>query len=365
MSEPHILCDTNAKCEEALPVLRSSPVLILDCEGRDLGVVGGALSIIILRTTTADPQTYLIDVKSLSTTALNDIFDLLSSPKIQKIVFDGRGDFSACYHEYGIELYNVIDMQLVDIKSRKACGEKTDEQLKRLCGAFAPREVWKNRDLYEQVHKLSSLEKCLREHQCMRSEGEGDLRPKGTGTPWFFARPRLTLVTVDHQDWMERPLSPKYLNYASRDARLIHILFETFTTAGWTKLLSLEESTRYVTIHKYSHPKPEDQYRSHSLLPLGILNPPLRKCIGCERQLSFESFAMTDSGRQCYVCTVITRRMKDQSRPPAKDRRRQGNSKTKAANIAEEEEPPVHSTAKEGMSSGEEFQVVHRVVMSY
>lgn len=186
MSEPHILCDTNLTCEEALPVLRSSPVLIFDCEGRDLGVVGGALSIIILRTTTANPQTYLIDVKSLSTTAFNDVFDLLSSPKTQKIVFDGRSDFSACYHEYGIELYNVIDMQLVDIKSRQARGEKSDEQLKRLCGAFAPREVWKNRDLYEEVHKLSSLGKCLREHQCTRSEDGSDLRPKGTGTSLFL-----------------------------------------------------------------------------------------------------------------------------------------------------------------------------------
>jgi hypothetical protein len=185
-SEPHILCNTDSICGEALPALRSSPTLILDCEGRDLGTVGGALSIIILRTTTADPQTYLIDVKSLSTTTLNGVFDLLSSPKIQKIVFDGRADFSAFYHEYGIELYNVIDVQLVDIKSRRARGEKSNEHLKRLCGAFAPREVWKNRDLYEQVHKLSSLGQCLREHQCMRSEDGSDSRPKGTGASLFL-----------------------------------------------------------------------------------------------------------------------------------------------------------------------------------
>ena len=181
--ELHVLCDTSQKCKEALPVLRSSPTLILDCEGQDLGVVGGALSIITLRTTTTHPQTYLIDAKSLSTTTLNDVFDLLSSTKIQKVVFDGRADFSAFYHEYGIELLNVLDMQLVDIKSREARGEKSDEQLKRLCGAFAPREVWKNRNLYEQVHKLSSLGKCIREHQCMRSEEGGDLRPKGTEIP--------------------------------------------------------------------------------------------------------------------------------------------------------------------------------------
>ena len=42
---------------------------------------------------------------------------------------------------YGVELYNVVDVQLVDIKSRQARGEKLDEQLKRLWGAFRSREV--------------------------------------------------------------------------------------------------------------------------------------------------------------------------------------------------------------------------------
>jgi len=136
---------------------------------------------------------------------------------------------------------------------------------------------------------------------------------------------------------MERPLSPEYLNYAAKDARLIHILFDSFTAAGWTKLLSLEESMRYVTFHKHSQPKGEDQYKNHSLLPLGILNPLFRKCIGCERQLPFESFATTDSGGQCYVCTAITRR----------------------------NEAPVRSKGKEGKSSDGEFQIIHRVAMSY
>ena len=153
---------------------------------------------------------------------------------------------------------------------------------------------------------------------------------------------------------MVRPLSPEYLSYAARDARLIHILFDTFKTAGWTKLLSSEESTRYVTFHKYSQPKDEDQYKNHSLLPLGILNPPFRKCVGCERQLPFESFAMTESRGRCYVCTAIVRRSKDKTRPSAGGAHREGK-----------EEPPVHSKAKEGMSSDGEFQIIHQVVMSY
>jgi len=345
-NEPHVLCDTDSKCEAVLPALRSSPILILDCEGRDLGDIGGALSIIILRTTTADPRTYLIDVKSLSTTTLNSVFDLLFSPKVQKIVFDGRSDFSALYHEYGVELYNVIDMQLVDIKSREARGERLEEQLKRLCGPFAPREVWKNRGFYDQVHNLAGLERCLTEHQCVKAKGGSNLRPK-----------------VDHQSWMERPLSLEYLDYAARDARLIHLLFETFTTAGWTKLLSSEESMRYVTFHKYSQPKNEDQYMNHSLLPLGILNPPMRTCSGCERRLPFEAFARTNSGRQCYVCRAITKRIKDKPSRRERDRYRKGNPK--ATTGSGEVESPVSAKAEEGKGSDGEYQTIHSVVISY
>ena len=171
-------------------------------------------------------------------------------------------------------------------------------------------------------------------------------------------------MTVDHQDWMERPLSSEYLDYAARDARLIHVLFDTFTIAEWTKLLSLEESMRYVTFHKYSQPNDEDQYKSHSLLPLGILDPPLRKCVGCERQLPFDSFIETDSGGQCYVCMAIMKRMKDEPRPRAWDPRRKGNRKGEPAIEAE---PPGSPGAKEGnrMSSDGEFRVNHRVVTSY
>lgn len=164
---------------------------------------------------------------------------------------------------------------------------------------------------------------------------------------------------------MERPLSPEYLNYAARDALLIHNLFDTFEAAGWTRLLSLEESMRYVTFHKYSQPKAEDQHKHHSLLPLGILNPPFNKCVGCERELPFESFAMTESGGQCFVCTAITRRLKDDTRHSAGDAHREGSGKTKAQIIAEEGEPPIHPKAEEGASPDGEFQIIHQVVTSY
>jgi len=157
---------------------------------------------------------------------------------------------------------------------------------------------------------------------------------------------------VDHQSWMERPLSPEYLDYAARDARLIHVLFGAFTAAGWTKLLSSDESMRYVTFHKHQ-PKGEDQYKSHSLLPMGILNPPSRKCVGCERQLPFECFANSKTGGRCYVCMAITKRMKDDPRPRAKHPSRGSNNKEEEATIGKGKE---HGKEHEGKCSDEELR---------
>ena len=42
-------------------ITSTTPILTGECEGQDLGVVGGALSIVTLDTTTANPQTYLVD----------------------------------------------------------------------------------------------------------------------------------------------------------------------------------------------------------------------------------------------------------------------------------------------------------------
>src|SRR5258706_8920154 len=118
-----VICDPAAQCQTAVTAFEACPALVLDCEGHNLGTSGGRLSIILLRGVTADSQTYIIDVTQLTPPSLRPILDLLLSPSIQKIVFDGRMDFSALYHELGVELQNVVDLQLVDIMSRFARGE--------------------------------------------------------------------------------------------------------------------------------------------------------------------------------------------------------------------------------------------------
>ena len=173
-SQTAVFCDTAAKCQTAAAAFETSPALVLDCEGDNLGISSGRLSIILLRSVAADSQTYIIDVLRLSPTSLQPIFDLLRSPNIRKIVFDGRMDFSALYHELGIELQNVLDLQLVDIMSRFERGEGWETQRKRLRSCLKTDELQNRPQLYTQVHRLNGLGGCIAEHAVI---------PKKTGKP--------------------------------------------------------------------------------------------------------------------------------------------------------------------------------------
>ena len=159
-------CDSDASLREALTALRASSTLFLDCEGLDLGTKGGSLSLISFRTTTPiSAHTFVIDIVVLSETSLRPLFDLLESTDVTKVVFDGRMDFSALYHEYGVAMQGVVDLQLVDVRSRQQRGEDEDDQLARLSPYLLRSEIFSNRTHYLQVQKLAGLNQCLQEHK--------------------------------------------------------------------------------------------------------------------------------------------------------------------------------------------------------
>lgn len=66
---------------------------------------------------------YLFDCKTLSYSdvrlALNNVF---SSNSVIKYFFDCRSDVDALYHQYNIELKNVVDVQLFEVGFRKCSG---------------------------------------------------------------------------------------------------------------------------------------------------------------------------------------------------------------------------------------------------
>ena len=160
-----LLCNTEAILTAALPVLQGCSTLILDCEGLRLGERGGSLSLVTLRTTSPSSiRTYIVDVVSLPRTALEPVFDILRSSNVCKVLFDGRMDYSAIYHSYGVELKNVLDVQLVDVASRQTRGEGQAAQFRRLQKDLPYINFYSNTEAYQQVLKLSGLNECLEEH---------------------------------------------------------------------------------------------------------------------------------------------------------------------------------------------------------
>lgn len=176
MEPEPVLCDTDAILDRALPNLQASSTLIFNCEGVNLGERGGFLSLITLRTIhPSSSQCYLIDIVRLSPAALSHVFTLLRSSSILKIVFDGRMGFSSLYHEYGVEIQGILDLQLVDVASRR---ESPEEHLERLGKYLKHGEINANERMYVDVHRLRGLAECVREHTAANppdvSKGQGE-----------------------------------------------------------------------------------------------------------------------------------------------------------------------------------------------
>ncbi|KAJ3729203.1 hypothetical protein DFJ43DRAFT_489612 [Lentinula guzmanii] len=235
-----------------------------------------------------------------------------SNPSILKIFYDGRMDFSALYHTYHIDLEPVLDLQLVDIRSRFARGDHgVASHERRLLRCFSYKQIRKNKDRFKNIHVLQSLGGCLEEHGCKSTS------PK---------------KHVDHETWLTRPLSSEYLEYAAHDVEIIHALYTHFIEAGYIQHPFLSQSKRYISIWNDAPPEQGNIYRSHPLLPLEIIDfiptNTTITCQGCSRNLSSSSFppqiqtqprprnqtrfinppsTLTPSTRpsECFVCLAV------------------------------------------------------------
>lgn len=83
--------------------------IFLDCEGRDLGRIGGKLGLVQIG---IDEQVYLIDVITYPQ-SFEPLKVILENPEVEKVVWDGRSDFAALWHGHDIAINSVFDLQLV------------------------------------------------------------------------------------------------------------------------------------------------------------------------------------------------------------------------------------------------------------
>jgi exonuclease 3'-5' domain-containing protein 1 len=160
-----ILCANNYSLRQAINAMEFASVIVLDCEGENLGHRGGSLSLISLRALAPQSsEIYLIDIISLTNDALQPLFNIIKSPSSTKIVFDGRMDYTEFYHGHNITMSGVIDLQLADVISRRQRRESDQKRLERLSSYLPRSEVFGNRHCYAAVERLSGLEACLRDH---------------------------------------------------------------------------------------------------------------------------------------------------------------------------------------------------------
>ncbi|KAI0759905.1 ribonuclease H-like domain-containing protein [Irpex lacteus] len=313
-----MFCATSDSVEIARVVLSTFQTIFMDCEGVELGVRGGSLCILSLGGIPPyAPQNlhiYLIDVLHLPLDILRSILDLIASPEVTKVLWDGRLDYSALYHDFGVQMQNVVDLQIVDILSRKS-RDTPKRHIQRFNGYVVPGMLKKKevQARYANVDRLSSLLRAVREH-------------KPVGYKQFKKK------RVDYQVWgAARPLPTDYITYAARDIEMIAALYEIFLSRNYITSRNLPslsaKSSRYIKFWANRQPKTatrNDFFIGNAFLPLEVVDDisdtaasipgeQKRQCRRCSRLLTHASFPPVSGQLQlsgpstgrCWVCIAV------------------------------------------------------------
>ncbi|KAI8968699.1 ribonuclease H-like domain-containing protein [Trametes punicea] len=223
-------CTTYDDVLHAASTLSRFPVLIVDCEGHNLGMPDGALSILTISDSLAE-NVFLIDVLALPTAtdpSLAALLALLSDASVTKVFWDGRGDaleLAAAYR--GLRIAGVLDLQLVEVASRKASGRETDamrlSDFKRGYFWRLQQDIQSNPSSFNGIHRLGGLAHVVRLL---------GLETGGAGKdPAVVAMHKAQGSEI----WMRRPLPHRLLNYAGHDAVLIAQLYARLMQEPWIR----------------------------------------------------------------------------------------------------------------------------------
>lgn len=113
----HIYCDDRESLKQFADHIKNlkdsseEPRVYLDCEGRDLGRVNGKLGLVQIG---VEEKVYLIDV-IVYPESIETVKEILEDAEIEKVVWDGRSDYSELWHGHRIALSPVLDLQLVQV----------------------------------------------------------------------------------------------------------------------------------------------------------------------------------------------------------------------------------------------------------
>jgi len=194
--------DTLPQLGPALAAIRASSCLSVDCEGVALSRTG---AICLVQVSTAcDPVTRLYDCYLFDVVALGDkafttgLGAILSAPQPTKLFYDVRRDSEALYHQFGVHLRGVCDMQLMELASRRSRNQSVVylPGLARLLG--------------DRFTDLDASLQSIKDGMSGKYEAQPDL-------------------------WQRRPLTRDQTIYAAVDVVLLHLLLDELTTPPMDK----------------------------------------------------------------------------------------------------------------------------------
>ena len=308
----YIVCDTYEAASQAASELSEHSTLILDCEGRDLGMPGGALSVIAIGDETAS-KVFLFDTLALSDKAhalLAPFLSILGRRDITKLTWDGRADFYEIAEAYGVQMEGVLDLQLAEVVQRGRRKRKGSWRETHTIDYFRGMkdELEADPAALEGIHRVYGLDRCAGLYKLI-GKGEGKNREcliLVTSMQRFEVDigPADDVVALHCTDaWMKRPLPPTLLEYSAHDIQLIAKVYARFQKKG--TYLNDPEAMMAMT-ERYMKTYPTRELRAkHALLdlckfvPLEVLTAPQEgvpkfECARCERVLSLSSFATAE-----------------------------------------------------------------------
>ncbi|XP_071787208.1 piRNA biogenesis protein EXD1-like isoform X1 [Asterias amurensis] len=301
---PHLeyqLIDKHSQIKTALDeIIRSqdtSPFLAVDLEGESLSRKG-ELSIVSIAT---DDDIYLFDIKKLG----RDVFDkglksILEDSSRDKIMFDCRQDSDCLWHQFGVRLANVLDLQLMEIIHSE---EHPDPDYP---------------DRYE-IPLLGSFLYCLKRYV----KDETLIAKKEAGK---------YMMSADGV-WLARPLKDVLLQYAACDVRGFFQLFRQLKDGldgqGMQRLRIA--SKVYLDFQRARLRRHFDEFETNEYLPMyvipakGSLVFPHRnkECVGCLRDFQRSDFSNNQlrlRTQKCVVCKRVKKSMEAQARWEERER---------------------------------------------
>ncbi|KAG2440160.1 hypothetical protein HXX76_004273 [Chlamydomonas incerta] len=233
--------DSLGALERMLAALEEVEWLAVDAEGVNLSRDGKLCLLALLPARLQGPAGragswqclpgYLVDVSVLSTAAFThsrspdrakgaaSLKELLECERVTKLLYDVRCDAEALYHQHGVRLGGVVDLQLAEVAYRR----------------HGPRRL--------SVKCVMGLRKSL------------DTYLSGAqAAQWAAARDRKEAVSAacraDEQFWDRRPLTPDQTEYASSDVAHLYDLHD--------RLKAAVSSDVWQRVLRYSRDRVED-----------------------------------------------------------------------------------------------------------